>query len=564
MLAFHSRRPTVYATRGMVAASQPLAALAALDTLKAGGNAADAAVTAAAMLAVLEPMMTGLGGDCFALYYEAGSGAVTALNGSGRAPAAASIEAITATGARQMPEYGGCTVSVPGTVAAWQDLLARHGTRPLAAALAPAIEAAERGYPVTEIVAMLWQGAEPHLRRPPVWTGTGLADGPGQAAATELLPGGRAPRTGEIVRLPTLAATLREVAAGGADAFYRGSFADRASALAQEYGGWLAPGDFAAHRSDWDTPIHTDYRDVRIYECPPNGQGLAALLALGLARGYDLAAMSTADRAHTLIECMRLAIADAQHWVADPRHVALPLAALLDARYADERRRRIAPDRAARDVPWGDPRHASDTVYLAVVDGAGNACSLINSVFRSFGTGLVVPGTGVCLQNRASLFSLDPAHPNALAPGKRPYQTIIPALSVHAQGPHAGRLHACFGVMGGQMQPQGHLQVLVNLLDLGLAPQPALDALRWQLTAIAPGLGMQPPGAAAPGGRVLVERGFEPAVITALERRGHHLTVLDDYDRVSMGGAQLIVRDPATGVLAGASEPRMDGLAVGW
>ncbi|MCC7411677.1 MAG: gamma-glutamyltransferase family protein [Gammaproteobacteria bacterium] len=564
VLAFRSRRPTVYATRGLVATSQPLAALAGLDILKAGGNAADAAIAGAAMLAVVEPMMTGPGGDCFALYYDARSRTVSALNGSGRAPAAASLESLRQRGVTRMPEYDGRAVSVPGAVAGWDDLITRHGTLTLADVLAPAIWTAEHGFPVTEVVAALWTGAVSKLLRAPDWTDGGDSAGPEQPSGAELLCTGRAPRAGEVVRLPALAGTLRAIAADGREWFYRGEFAHKAAAHVRRYGGWLAPDDMAEHESTWDVPIHTRYGAVELYECPPNGQGLATLLALGLARGFDLEALPAPDRTHLMIECMRLAFADAARWVADPHVVGLPLDALLTDAYAERRRRLIDPRHAAPAALPGDPRDNSDTVYLSVVDAEGNACSFINSLYRAFGTGLVVPGTGVALHNRAAGFALDPGHPNALAPGKRPYQTIIPALTLHALGPDAGALHACFGVVGGQQQPQGQFQILVNLLTLGLPPQAALDAPRWQLAAIPAGAGMQPTGAAEAGGRVLIEDGWDPALLAELERRGHRLQSVGGYDRASFGGAQLIIRDPATGVLAGASDPRLDGCAVGW
>jgi len=544
----------------MVATSQPLAVEAGVAMLAGGGNAADAAVTAVAMLSVLEPMMSGVGGDCFALHFAAGDGGVTALNGSGRAPAAASLDALREHGLAHMPEFDGRAVSVPGAVAGWTALLARHGSVSLADALAPAIRAARDGFRVTPAPAALWAGATDKLLRTPHWNEPGATAGPPQPSGAELLPGGRAPRAGEVVRLPELAATLEGIAAHGADYVYRGEFATRAAAHVQRYGGWLTAADLAAHAGTWDDAIHARYRDLEVYQCPPNGQGLATLLALGMADGFDLGALDGAERTHLMIECMRLALADAQRWVADPRAAALPLAALLDPRYAGARRRSIDPRRAAAHVSAGTP---ADTVYVAAVDAAGNACSLINSLFRPFGTGLVVPGTGVALHNRAALFSLEPGHPNALAPGKRPFQTIIPALSLHAGGEHRGALHACFGVVGAHMQPQGQFQILVNLLDLGLDPQQALDAPRWQLPVIAAGAGMQAPGAHEPGGRVLVEAGWDAAALAALARRGHRLRITDASERLGFGSAQLIVRDPDSGTLTGASDPRTDGCAAG-
>ncbi|HXF63465.1 MAG TPA: gamma-glutamyltransferase, partial [Caldilineaceae bacterium] len=314
------------------------------------------------------------------------------------------------------------------------------------------------------------------------------------------------------------------------------------------------PADMAAHTSTWDEPICAHYRGVTLYECPPNGQGLAAIIAANLAAGFDLASMSEVDRVHTLIECMRLGFADAQQWVCDPRVSPIPLAELVSQEYARRRRQRIDPCRAAQHVPFGDPLAGSDTVYLTVVDGEGNACSFINSLYQGTGTGLVVPGTGVSLQNRAKLFVLDADHPNALAPNKRPYQTIIPAMTTRD-----GELHAALGVMGGYMQPQGHLQMLVNLVDLGLSPQAALDAPRWQLAGPGDGLGAQ-----QSGGLVMMEEGWSFATLAELARRGHRLVPVDGFERITFGGGQIILRDPESGVLIGGSDPRKDGCAVGW
>jgi gamma-glutamyltranspeptidase/glutathione hydrolase len=557
---FRSRRSNVLARHGMVATSQPLAAQAGLEILTQGGNAADAAVATAAMLNVVEPISTGVGGDCFALYYQAGTGKVTALNGSGRAPAAASIEAVTGLGYRGMPHFTGHTVSVPGTVAGWSDLLERHGRMALSDVLQPAIRTAEEGYPVSELISLGWQTQEQKLRRDPDWESGDLDNGPPQPSGQELLLEGRAPRAGEVMRIPTLAATLRGIAAEGKRYIYEGEFSRRLSEHVQRYGGWITPADMAAHTSTWDDPIFADYRGVRLYECPPNGQGLAAILAVSLANGFDLAAIPEAERTHAMIECMRLAMADALQWVCDPRVREIPLNGLLSASYSDERRRRISLHRAAARVAWGTPMSVpgSDTVYLSVVDGEGNACSFINSLFLGTGSGLVVPGTGVSLQNRAATFVLDPRHPNALAPHKRPYQTIIPAMTVYNNGEFAGQLHASFGVMGAYMQPQGHFQVLVNLVDLGLPPQQALDMPRWCLACADAGL-----GAEEPGGLVLLEEGWDPAVAAELTRRGHRLEPVAGFARSVFGGGQVILRDPRTGVLLAGSDPRKDGCAVG-
>jgi len=542
------------ALHGMVATSQPLAAQAGLDILRQGGTAADAAIATAAMLNVVEPISTGIGGDAFALYYEARSGRVYALNGSGRAPMAASVDTLRALGYTHMPTYTGHTVTVPGAVAAWSDLVDRFGSMSLADVLQPAIRTAEEGYPVTELIAAGWATQVKKLLRTPDWQSGDLDNGPEQPSGQELLLDGRAPRPGERICLPTLACTLRHIAEEGASYVYRGEFARQLSEHVQRYGGWITPNDMAAHKSTWEDPIAAHYRDVTLYECGPNGQGLAAILALNILRGFDLASMAQADRTHVLIEAMRLAFADAQRWVADPAHVNLPLRRLLSERYADDRRSLIRPNRAASHVTPGLSSQEGDTVYLTVVDGSGNACSFINSLYMGTGTGLVVPGTGVALQNRGALFSLDPGHPNELAPGKRPYHTIIPAMTIRAD-----QLHASFGVMGGYMQPQGHVQVLVNMVDLQMSPQMALDVPRW-MVAVQRGA----PGAEEPGGLVYVEEGWSFPVLAELARRGHHLAPVTGRQRAMFGGGQIILRHPQTEVLIGGSDPRKDGCAIGW
>lgn len=551
---FGSRRSTVYARGGMVATSQPLAVEAGLAMLRAGGRAADAAVAAAAALAVVEPVSTGPGGDLFALAFDAGTKSVSALNGSGRAPAGADREELRRLMYSRMPLYTAHTVTVPGAVAGWSDLLARHGTMALADVLAPAIRLAEEGFPATEWIAWAWSRQVDKLLRTPGWESGDIWNGPPQESGRELLVDGRAPRPGEIVRLPTLAATLRRVAEGGPDAFYRGDFARRAAAHVQRYGGWLVEDDFAAHRSEWTDPIRVRYREVELLECPPNGQGLVAAIAAGILDGFDVGAMAPADAAHHAIEAMRLGFAEGLAWVADPAEADLPVDRLLDPGYLAGRRAGIRPDRAATFLKSGlSGRPGDDTVYVSVVDGEGNGVSLIQSLFMGTGTGLVVPGTGVSLQNRGAGFTLNPRHPNGLAPGRRPYHTIIPALTLRDGG-----LDAVFGVMGGYMQPQGHLQVLVNLYDRGMTPQAALDEPRWRITGESPR-----PGAPSPTGPVLVEEGTDPAVIEELARRGHRPKVVTGAERIGFGGGQIVRRDPATGVLAAGSDPRKDGCAMG-
>ncbi len=541
---FTSHRSPVLARRGMVASSQPLASQAGLAILMAGGNAADAAVAMAAALNVTEPTSTGIGGDCFALFYAAGSGRVTALNGSGRAPAGLTLELIERQGLNQggeLPPFHAHTVTVPGACAGWCDLVGQHGRLPLAAVLTPAIDLAEAGFPVAPITAYHWaRGAENQLRSAPG----------GQA----LTIGGRAPRAGEVFRNPGLARTLRAVAEGGQAAFYRGEIARDVARTVQAAGGVMAAEDLAAHESTWDEPISVVYRDVRVWECPPNGQGLAALLALNVLAGFELAGQDPVgvERWHLLIEAMRLAFADARWHVADPRFSPAPLEDLLSPGYAAERRALIDPARATLDVRRGAPVAASGTVYLCAVDGQGNACSLINSNYMGFGTGIVPAGQagpwGFSLQNRGHNFSLDPAHPNALAPRKRPYHTIIPGLLTRLDG----SLYAPFGVMGGFMQPQGHVQVVVGMLDDGLDPQQALDRPRFCIES----------GAA--GGVVALEAGLPGALAPGLAARGHPLRPdVGGAGRALFGRGQIIRREP-DGVLWGGSDPRADGCAMGF
>ncbi|MEE2673538.1 MAG: gamma-glutamyltransferase family protein [Myxococcota bacterium] len=519
----------------MVASSQPLATSAGLRILRTGGNAADAAIATAAALNVTEPGSTGIGGDCFGLYFDAATREVTALNGSGRAPARLDLARLREAGHGDgLPVFDAHTVTVPGACAGWSDMLERHGRLSLSEVLAPAIELAEDGYPVAPMTAGLWRAAvERQLSR--------------CAGAAELLIDGRAPRAGEIFRNPTLARTFRRVAEGGAEAFYQGEIAAAVTAVVQEHGGVLEQSDLAEHRSTWVDPISTEYRGHRIWECPPNGQGLAALLALNLVRGFDLGTQDPlgADRFHLLIEAMRLAFADARWFVSDPETSRIPVDELLSDGYADVRRKQIDLGRANPDARRGTPFASSDTVQFACVDRDGNACSFINSNYMGFGTGLVPEGWGFSLQNRGHNFSLDPEHPNVVAPRKRPYHTIIPGLITREDG----TLFGPFGVMGGFAQPQGHLQVVVAMLDDGLDPQGALDRPRFNIND----------GTAA--GRVDIEDPIAAETVADLERRGHALQVASGWERISFGRGQIIRRDPG-GVLWGGSDPRADGCAM--
>ena len=531
-MIFDSRRSTVHARRGMVSTSQPLASMAGLRMLMEGGNAVDAAVAAAAILNVVEPVYTGIGGDLFALVWLDREKQVRALNSSGRAPQAASIDELRSKGFTEMPYFSPYAVTVPGALSGWNTLVQTYGSMPLSRVLEPAIGYAEEGYAVSDVIAWLWNHGMPQLSRNP--------------SGTELMLDGRAPRHGEVVRLPELANTLRTVAEGGADAYYKGELAQRIADFVQQHGGWLSIEDLAAHTATWDEPISTDYRGVTCWECPPNGQGLSALMALNIAEGFDIKAMGfqTPDTYHHLIEAMRLSFGDALRYIADPRVAQVPTRELLSKSYAEKRRSLINGEKALTQVLPGDVRVGSDTVYVTCIDGQGNACSLINSLYEIFGAGMVVPGTGIALHNRGAGFSLDPNHPNALAPNKRPYHTIIPAMATRN-----GELWLSFGMMGVFQQPQGHLQMLVNMVDFGMDPQAALNALRFSVRL---------------EGGVLVEDGLPSSTFEDLSRRGHDLTLLEGYSRYVMGGGQIIERDMDTGFLRGGSEPRKDGCAIGW
>jgi gamma-glutamyltranspeptidase/glutathione hydrolase len=535
---FESNRSPVLGTRGMVATSQTQATSVGLRVLDGGGNAADAAVAAAAALNLTEPNMTGIGGDAFALFYDAATRELTALNGSGRAPAELTLEHLAREGMQEeIPRFHAHSVTVPGACAAWCDLLERHGRIGIAACLEPAIELAERGFPVAPINSRLWAAGVEQLK-----------SSPGGAA---LLIDGRAPAAGEIFRNLALAETFRRVAEGGAEAFYGGEIAAAIAKVVQDHGGVLSEADLAEHESSWEEPISTEYRGLRLWECPPNGQGLAALLALNILRGHDLGAQDPlgADRYHLMIEAMRLAFEDTRWYAADPRHETtphIPIAELLSESYAAERRKAIDPRRANLEAKRGSPVAGTDTTYLCVVDAEGSACSFIVSNYQGFGTGLSPLGFGFTLQNRGQGFSLDPAHPSALAPRKRPYHTIIPAMLTREQD---GSLYGPMGVMGGFMQPQGHLQVVVAMVDDDLDPQSALDRARFGLLS----------GTAA--GVVELEDSLPEATRDELARRGHDTRVVGGLGRVALGRGQIIRRDP-NGTLWGGSDPRADGCAM--
>jgi gamma-glutamyltranspeptidase/glutathione hydrolase len=523
---------------GMVATSQPLAVAAGLEILTIGGNAADAAVATAAALNVTEPTSTGIGGDCFALFYDARTKQVTALNGSGRAPAALNLARVKkdlgTAHPSSLPPFHPHTITVPGACAGWCDLVEHHGSLSMAEVLAPAIRLAEAGFPVAPITAYFWQrGAESQLK-------TALN-------GREMTLDGRGPKAGELFRNPNLARTFKKVAEGGKQVFYQGEIAEAIAATIQQAGGCLTVEDLAFHVSTWETPVSTAYCGLRLWECPPNGQGITALIALNILEDFNLPSNPLSpDRLHLEIEALRLAFADTRWYVADPSVVHVPVKELLSKDYAALRRKKIDFNHATLGQSRGSPVAGSDTVYLSVVDKAGNACSFINSNYLGFGTGIVPSGWGFTLQNRGHNFSLDPKHPNALAPGKRPYNTIIPAMITRD---NSQSLFASFGVMGAFMQPQGHVQVFLALAE-GLNPQSALDLPRFCITD----------GTA--GGQVALEEGIPEKTIADLARRGHEVRRVGGYDRALFGRGQVILRDDETGTLAGGSDPRADGCAM--
>lgn len=524
-------RSTVYGTRGAVACEHPSAALAGIRVLDAGGNAADACVAMAACMAVLAPMATGMGGDAFLLFYEAETGSVLGANGSGRAPRAATIEKLRERGVTEMPERGGLTITVPGAVRLWEDAVASLGTLPLARLLEPAWELAENGYPVSEVFARYWELGEDLLLK-------------NEAASRALLLDGRAPRAGEIFQQPDLASTISAVAEGGADAFYNGEIARSIARAAQEAGGYLSEEDLAEHESTWVEPISTDYRGVRVYEIPPPGQGVAALEMLNILEGFEMGDLdpSGADRIHLEVEAKKLAYRDLYEEIGDPEfwlHAEIPTGRLISKEYAAKLRERISPDLASERVP--EPTLGEDTTYLCAVDAGGNGCSFINSLYMGFGSGVVAEGTGVCLQNRGNSFRHHPDHPNRLEPGKRPMHTIIPGLATSSA---TGALWATFGVMGGPMQPQGHAQLLSNLIDHDMSSQDAVDHPRH-----------------FHGGDILLVEGRVPErEVARLRSKGHDVEVGANYV-IPTGGAQLI-RVLDSGVRACGSDPRKDGCAL--
>ncbi|MBC8536003.1 gamma-glutamyltransferase family protein [Clostridiales bacterium BX7] len=513
----------------MVCTSQPLAAAAGLDILKQGGNAIDAAIATAACMPVLEPTSNGLGSDSFALVWTGGR--LYGLNASGNAPALLSAQALREAGHTSMPRFGWGAVTVPGAVSAWASLSERFGRLPFESLLAPAISYAEEGYPVSPITAHLWGRTFRDFSEK-------LTDDAYREWFRVFAPGGHAPQPGEIWRSPDHAATLRELAATRCESFYRGALAERIDAFSRSTGGYLRAEDLAAYHNEWVDPISTNYRGYDVWEIPPNGHGIVALMALNILEGFTFRGRDDTETFHRQLEAMKLAFADGQRYVTDPRDMRVTAGQLLSKEYAAKRRQLIGD--SARAPEAGDPA-SGGTIYLCTADAEGNMVSYIQSNYVGFGSGLVVPGTGIALHNRGYNFSLDETSDNCVAPGKKPYHTIIPGF-LSRDGKPVGP----FGVMGGFMQPQGHVQMVMNTVDFGMNPQEALDAPRWQWVG---------------GMDIEVERDFPAAQTEELVRKGHHMRV--PTDSYAFGRGQIIWRGE-DGVLMGATEPRADGAVAAW
>lgn len=520
----------VYSKKGMVATSQPLATQAGLDILKKGGNAIDAAIATAACLTVVEPTSNGIGGDAFALVWTEGK--LHGLNASGPAPKNISIEKVKKRGHVEMPGYGFIPVNVPGAPAAWAELSERFGKLPFAELLKPAIEYAEEGFPISPVLGKLWNKAMTSFEEK--FKGEEFAHW-----FDTFAPNGRCPQIGEIWSSPHHARTLQSIAETKAESFYRGELAERIDRFFRRYDGFLRGDDLAAFKPEWVEPICVNYRGYDVWEIPPNGQGLVALMALNILKGFELTERDTVDTFHKQIEAIKLAFADGKKYITDPRQMTVSVADLLSDAYGNKRRKLIG--KTALDFYPGQPT-GSGTVYLATADEEGNMVSFIQSNYEGFGSGLVVPETGISLHNRGRNFSLDPEHDNRLEPGKRPYHTIIPGFLSQGKAPIGP-----FGVMGGFMQPQGHVQVIMNTIDFHLNPQAALNAPRWQWKE---------------GKKVEVEPMFPHHLALGLAARGHDVRMA--LDSTNFGRGQMIWRDAKNRVLVGGSEARTDGAVAAW
>lgn len=532
-------RSEVIATQGMAATSHPLATQVALDILKAGGNAVDAAIGANAAIGLMEPTGNGIGGDLFAIVWDEKSKRLYGLNGSGRSPASLSLEHFQRLGLESIPPFGPLPVSVPGTVDAWFMLHDRFGAMPMAQVLEPTIAYARDGHPVAETIAHYWARSVPRLSQYP-----GFAE--------QFTNDGKAPSKGEVWKNPNLANTLQRIADEGRDAFYKGDMARTMADYMAENDGFLSYEDLANHQGEWVEPRSTNYRGYDVWELPPNGQGIAALQILNILEGYDMASygFGSPEHIHLFVEAKKLAFEDRARYYADMAFADVPVQQLISKSYAEQRRGLINMTKSAKRYDAGKLVHG-DTIYLTVADRHGNMVSLIQSNYRGMGSGMTPPGLGFIFQDRGELFSLEPGHPNVYAPGKRPFHTIIPAFITKD-----GKPWMSFGLMGGGMQPQGHAQIVMNLIDFGMGIQEAGDAPR-----IHHGGSSEPTGSMmTDGGEVNLESGFSYETIRELMRRGHKVA----YANGPYGGYQAIFRDPDSGVYYGASESRKDGQAAGY
>jgi len=532
-------RSEVIAQHGMACTSQPLATQVALDILKAGGNAIDAAIAANAVLGLVEPVSNGIGGDLFAIVWEAKSGQLYGLNASGRSPRSLSLEYFRENGYEKIPSYGPLPVSVPGCVDGWFELHKKFGSLGMDQILKPAITYAKEGFPVTEVIAYYWAGNARSLSRYP-------------NVSEVFMPGGKAPAKGEIFKNLSLANTLELIAQGGREAFYQGEIARIIAAFMKEQGGFLTYEDLASHNSEWVKPVSTNYRGYDVWELPPNGQGIAALQILNILEGYDVASMGfgSSEYIHYFVEAKKLAFEDRAKYYADPDFNDLPVEELISKDYASKRRELIRSGRASRRLDAGELEQGN-TIYMTVADEQGNMVSLIQSNYRGMGSGMCPPGLGFILQDRGELFTLEEGHYNVYEPGKRPFHTIIPAFITKDGSPWMS-----FGVMGGSMQPQGHAQIVVNMVDFGMNLQEAGDAPRIRHDGSS-----QPTGSKmTDGGVVNLESGIPYKTIRELVRRGHHVK----YTVGGYGGYQAILWDKDNQVYFGASESRKDGQAAGY
>ncbi|MCM3743869.1 gamma-glutamyltransferase family protein [Sporosarcina luteola] len=525
---YTTTRHTVFARKGMVATSQPLAAQAGIEVMQKGGNAVDAAIATAAALTVVEPTTNGIGGDAFAIVWMKDK--LYGLNASGPAPEALTLEAMKEAGHEKIPAVGYTPITVPGVPSAWAELSKRFGKLPLIESLAPAIRYAEEGYPLTPILGKYWRIAYKKFVE---------LDDKFDEWFRVFAPDGRAPEIGEMWKSPDHAKTLREIGETNAESFYRGELADLIATHVAENNGYLRKSDLEKYKAEWVDPISTNYKGYDVWEIPPNGQGVVTLMALNIFSELNPAAINDVQSLHEQIEAMKLAFTDGKAFITEEKDMPIDIEHLLSKEYAKKRAAAIT-ERASVPEPYELPR--SGTIYLATADEEGNMVSFIQSNYMGFGSGVVVPGTGITLQNRGMDFSLDPTHPNVLKPGKRSYNTIIPGFLTkdgQAVGP--------FGIMGGFMQPQGHFQVIVNTVDYHLNPQATLDAPRWQWIE---------------GNKVHVEPNFPNHIAQALTRLGHQ--IVPTLDSGSFGRGQIIWRDPETGVLSGGTESRTDGTIVAW